>query len=322
MHFRHEAQKGCRHPQKMHISLSSGPSIWTLWYKRNACPVQVKQCLDRVFFTAAGGKGANQAVAAARLGIKTHMIGCVGDDVFGPQLIDGLRREAIIVDDVEVIGNTSSGIAVIQVERGGENAITVAPGANGLLADRRIQTNGSVIANASAVLLQLEIPIAAVESTLKIAREAGVLTVLDVAPVPPAGLPSSLFQVDVLSPNQHEAFLLTGIDVVDEASAREAAVSLLREGPGYVVIKMGRLGAYCAGEDIAPFHVPAFETEVVDTTAAGDAFTAALAVSLTEGASMKEAVRFGCAAGALAVSQIGAQQAMPRRHEVDARLGL
>ncbi len=273
------------------------------------------------FFTAPGGKGANQAVAAARLGIKTHMVGCVGDDVFGRQLLDGLRHEGISVDDVEVLGRTASGIAVIQVDGRGENAITVAPGANGSLTGHRIKSLSELISNAHAVLLQLEIPIEAIESTLAVAHEAGVLTVLDVAPVPPAGLPPSLFQVDVLSPNQHEAFLLTGIEVIDTESAREAALSLMNRGARHVVIKMGKLGALGAGEGVSPFHVPAFDAEVIDTTAAGDAFTAALAIGLTEGASLKEAVCFGCAAGALAVSRMGAQQAMPRRHEVDTLLG-
>ena len=268
------------------------------------------------FGTTPGGKGANQAVAASRLGGRTYLVGRVGKDAFGQQLLEALASDAVDVSNVAICDDMSTGIAVIQVDAAGENAITVAAGANGLLRPGQVEKAVELFEKADALLLQLEIPLDTVEKTVSLAKSAGLLTVLDPAPAPAKGLPAPLFEVDVLTPNQSEAAALSGIEVYDTGSARRAAGVLRDKGVRNVIVKMGGAGALCVGER-GEYYAPAFPVNVVDTTAAGDAFSAALAIGFAEAMPIEEAMRFACAAGALAVTKPGAQKAMPFREEVE-----
>lgn len=269
------------------------------------------------FRTLPGGKGANQAVAVARLGGRATMIGCVGDDVFGAHLRQGLRGEGVDIRHVTVIPKSSSGVAVIGVEASGQNSIAIASGANERLRPADLRRLASVIASADALLLQLEIPLDTAAAALRIARRHHVPTVLDCAPVPPDGLPDTFREVDILSPNQSEATLLTGMPCHTTAEAVAIADALIhRYDPGVVVVKMGELGAVAHAGIGDAMVTPAYPVEAIDTTAAGDAFTAALTLRLAEGANLGQAMPFACAAGAIAATRLGAQNSMPKRTEV------
>jgi ribokinase len=268
-----------------------------------------------------GGKGANQAVASARLGGRTAMIGRVGDDGFGEALVDSLRRNAVRTDAVLGTTNCSSGVALIGVEDSGENAITIIGGANARLGEEDVRRHEDLIASTGAVLLQLEVPLPTVGAAVEIAARHGVLTVLDTAPAPAEGLPDALYHVDVISPNQTEAEVLTGVAVKGLNEAEQAANILQARGAKTVVIKMGAQGALLLDASGDTRHVPTQPVKVVDTTAAGDAFTAALTLALVEGRPGFEAVAFGCAAGSLAATRLGAQPAMPTLDEVRAFMG-
>ena len=210
----------------------------------------------------------------------------------------------------------SSGVALIGVEATGANAIIVIAGANGWLTPHDVESRADVIAAADALIVQLETPLDTVATAIRLAREAGVRTILDPAPAPAGPLPAELLAVEILSPNQTEAEALTGTAVHDVASARIAARRLRELGAKAVVLKLGELGAYVLDEAGREELVPARTASVVDTTAAGDAFTAGLAIALAEGKSLPEATHFGCAAGTLACTKFGAQPAMPSRDEV------
>ncbi len=264
-----------------------------------------------------GGKGANQAVAAAQLGARCEMVGRVGDDVFGGQLIAALRERGVATDYVRSTSACSSGVALIHVEASGENSITIVAGSNGRMTPMDLETLEPVLAQSNVLLLQLEIPEETVAAAIQIARRNGVYSILDTAPAPTNGLPEALYAVDLLTPNQHEAQALTGIEVVDEVSATRAARILHDRGARRVVIKMGAAGAFALDENGQTQMVPSFPVQAVDTTAAGDAFTAALGVALAEGRELVAATRFACAAGALATTVFGAQPAMPDRSQVE-----
>ena len=272
--------------------------------------------------TIPGGKGANQAVAAARLGAGVTMIGAVGNDGYGPALLDGLRKESINVDHVAVEDGVSSGVAIIHVDKSGENTISVVPGSNASLTRDTVQSRKEQIAGSDMVLLQLEVPMDTIEEAITVAKAEDTPVILDPAPAPAGVFPDLLYNVDVLTPNQSETLALTGIRVVDRASATLAGLVLIDRGARYVVIKAGELGAYIITSGSEAFHIPVYPSSVVDTTAAGDAFSAALALALAEGKPLVEATRWACAAGSIAVSRAGAQPAMPRREEVDAMVDL
>jgi ribokinase len=269
---------------------------------------------DLQFIT--GGKGANQAVAAARLGATVSLFGRLGDDAFATTLRAGLRDNG--VDDTHVLHTpgVSSGVAWISVDDAGANAITVIPGANGCVTADDVARWSAAIVACDVILLQLEIPLPAVAAVVQLARQHHRRVVLDVAPVPPEPLPDDLWLVDVLSPNQTEAELLTEVVVDSVNAAKQAAAMLLDRGPRSVVLKLGELGALIAERDGSPEYVPACPVTPVDTTAAGDAFTAAVGVVLAEGRALSEAARFGCAAGTCATLKLGAQPAMPSRADV------
>ena len=269
----------------------------------------------RAFFTASGGKGANQAVACARLGTPTRLIGRVGEDVFGGTLLNNLRGYGVDVSGVLIEPGQSSGIAMIAVDDAAENTIIIVPGTNGVIGQADIARLEAVIDRARVLLLQLEIPMDAVIAAARLARERGVTVILDPAPALP--LPDELYAlVDVLTPNETEASALVSFALRDENDVRRAARVLLERGARLVVVKLGSRGAYWSDGATEQF-APAFRVESVDTVAAGDAFNGALAVALAEGLPFAEAMRWGLAAGALAVTKAGAQPSMPTRAEVE-----
>ena len=271
------------------------------------------------FLTYPGGKGANQAVAAARMGAATAMVGRVGDDVFGPQLIETLRDSGIKVDGVAVAQDTTSGIAVINIDESAQNQIIQILGANDTCGDAEAVRVGQALVNASTLLLQLEV---SVDLSLKVAKEAfeqGKTVILDPGPV--RHIPSEFFAYcSVITPNETEAQALVGFPVVDRTSAAQAAEQLLARGVGIAVVKLGAQGVYFANADGGDFVTP-FQVNAIDSVAAGDAFNGALAVSLAEGATLEQSVRMAAAAGALAVTKSGAQDSMPYRKEVEGLLG-
>lgn len=275
----------------------------------------------RDFVTAPGGKGANQAVAAARLGAEVAMIGRVGRDAFGARLLDDLRGSGVDAEAVEMLDEAPTGVAVITVDDAGENSIIIVAGANGRLTPADVEASSQAIASADVLLLQLEVPMETVEAAVRVARRHGTAVALDPAPMPDEGLGESLLGVDLLMPNRGEAQRLVGGGGGPGEPSEKLAASLRARGPAAVVLKLGGDGAIALGAEGEACHCPAFAVEVVDTTAAGDAFSAAVAVARAEGRSLEEAVRFGCAAGALTASKLGAQPALPTRSAVEARLG-
>ena len=266
------------------------------------------------FVTYAGGKGANQAVAVARMGARSAMVGRVGDDMFGPQLIELLRSAGVETGAVGVSEGVSSGIAVISVGEGGQNRIVQVLGANDTCGEEEFDAIAGLLPEASALLLQLETSVALSVRVAELAASVAVPVILDPGPVRP--VPPEFYQhVSVITPNETEAEALVGHPVTDLDAARAAADELLNRGAASAVIKLGALGAYWSdGNDGG--HVPPFPVTAVDTVAAGDAFNGAMAVALSEGRPLAEAVRWGCAAGALAVTKVGAQDSMPARETV------
>jgi ribokinase len=270
------------------------------------------------FATFPGGKGANQAVAAARLGAKVSLIGRVGADSFGDQLLDNARAEGVDVTGVGVDPDAATGVAMISVDKSGQNSIAVASGANFRLTADHVQRAWDRLVQVDVLVMPLEIPLETVIVAAELAKKSGARVVLN--PAPARSLPGRLLSlVDVIVPNEPEAAQLTGKSVHNHTEAKVAASSLLDSGVGSVVLTLGARGALILDgrQDtsteyyLAPHHV-----EVVDTTAAGDAFVAALAVALGEHKSLQEAAAFANAAGALTVTKSGAQPSLPLRAEV------
>ena len=259
-----------------------------------------------------GGKGANQAVAAARLGASVRMVGCCGPDEFGGRLRDAMDAEGIDVTGLRAVAGAASGLALITVDPAGENVIAVAPGANGLTGETEVAAAFS--APCDVLVLSAEIPVAALAAALREARGRGVLTVLNLAPVPDGADGLLADRPGWLVVNAHEAAALLGAEAGDEAQAREAAARLAGDA-GHVVITLGAAGAVLAGP-AGTAAVPGFEVPAVDTVGAGDAFVGALAVALAAGLEPAEAVRAACAAGAAATTRRGAQEGLPRPADV------
>ncbi|MDQ7840393.1 MAG: ribokinase [bacterium] len=280
-------------------------------------PERGETVMDGSFAVFSGGKGANQAVAAARLGASVVMVGRVGDDPFGAQMRAGLEQEGIDAAHVRATKGTASGVALITVDLAGHNTIVVASGANMRLTIADVDAAAEVIAESQVLLLQFEVPTEVVAHAAALAKRSGCRVVLDPAPAPadgslPEGLYRSLF---VINPNEVEARALTGIAVANDQGAAAAADRLLELGCQAAVIKRGVQGAFLA-VDATREAVPGIPVKAVDSTAAGDAFAGALAVALAEGRSLAEAVRFANAAGAMSVTRMGAQPSMPRREEL------
>lgn len=262
-----------------------------------------------------GGKGANQAVAAARLGADVSMVGRIGSDGFGQTLLAGLGSEGIDVSHVLKSTDVSSGLAVISVDDNGQNCITVIPGANGLLTPDDVLSAESVIAAADVLLLQLEIPLTAALQAASLARKHGVRIVLDPAPAR-LDLPTELLSANVLCPNEIEAEILTGLTITSIDDALAACERLQEGGAALSIVTLGSKGVVFCDRDQEACLVPPCAIDAVDTTAAGDAFAGAISVALAEGRSAIDAIRFASAGGALTATRHGAQQAMPRRDEI------
>lgn len=261
------------------------------------------------FSSTPGGKGANQAVACARLGANVTMIGCIGDDEMGRQLVNNLKKERVNTDYIEVIQNVSSGIASITVQEG-DNSIIVVPGANHCLTPHIIRRLESVIKKVDLILLSLEIPLETVETAVEIAHQNGIQVILN--PAPAVQLPHALVEkVTVLTPNEHELAIVFGKD-----SSKDFR-DLMASSPGRIVLTKGSEGAYYNTEDHKLVHVPSYRVEVVDTTGAGDAFNAGIALMLGQGKSISEATKYAVKIGAISVTKFGAQSGSPTKQEVE-----
>ena len=268
------------------------------------------------FRTIPGGKGANQAVAVARLGAESVFVGKVGDDDFGPALVQRLRECGVDTSHVWVDDDSPTGTAVIIINKDGQNSIVVTPGANGRVTLSEIDAIENDLQRLDMLLMQLEIPIETVVHVIRRAKAWGVPVILDAGP-PCSDPPDELFQVAVLSPNEDEAAALLGCTIGSLEDAESAAREMLSRGAGAVVLKLGEKGAMLATEEEC-LHVEAHKVNVVDTTAAGDAFTGALAVALAEGRSLRDATIMANKAGALATTKLGAQPSMPTREALHA----
>ncbi|MFB0766097.1 ribokinase [Aeromonas salmonicida] len=265
-----------------------------------------------------GGKGANQAVAAARLGAPVSFIARIGDDAIGQQMRQGFEQDGIDVSAVELDETLPTGIAIIYVSDEGENSIGISAEANGALSPAMVKRHEAMIADAHTLLLQLEVPLESVFEAAKLARSHGTRVVLNPAPAQP--LSSELLAlVDLITPNQTEAELLTGVKVSDEASAAQTAARFHQMGISDVMITLGSQGVYCSNARQQQL-IPGFRVEAVDTTAAGDTFNGALLAAELAGADFNAAVRFAHGAAALSVTKFGAQSSIPSKVEVDAFL--
>ncbi|MGQ5523049.1 ribokinase [Chitinimonas sp. PSY-7] len=266
------------------------------------------------FVTQPGGKGANQAVACARLGGNVAMIGRVGDDAFGCAMRASLVAEGIADKTVGVDAETASGVAMITVDDAAQNRISLALGANTKLAAEHLDAAAGLLDGAAMLVLQLEVPVATVLHAAKLAKEYRCPVLLN--PAPAAALPDEIWPlIDYLVPNESEAALLTGKPVTDVPTAAVAAEALLAKGVKHVLITLGSKGVFVATDKFSQ-HLPAFPVEAVDTTGAGDTFIGGFSVGLAEGKSLQDAARLGQRAAALGVTRHGAQSSIPRRVEL------
>lgn len=267
------------------------------------------------FYGAFGGKGANQAVAAARAGGHVSFVGRLGQDGDGDAIAEQLVKEKIDLSGVGRTEKRPTGVALIMVDRSGNNAIAVAPGSNLLLAPEDLQPLAALFERADILLVQMEIPMPTVTAALKMAKARRLKTILN--PAPAAAFPKeTLSLVDILTPNESEAALLAGREAVNPDAAVTAAEELVRTGARDVVVTLGARGA-CWVRAVGVEHFPPYRVKAVDATGAGDAFNGALACAVAEGKPLVEAIPFACAAGAIAVTRRGAQTSLPRRGEIE-----
>ncbi len=291
-----------------------GSSNTDMTVKTKALPLPGETVLGGEFVMGPGGKGANQAVAACRLGGDVSFICKVGRDVFGDNARRQYEGEGLDISGV-LYSEKPSGVALITVDESAENCIVVASGANGDVTEEDIEKSRAAIEAADILLLQLEIPIPAVLKAAKIASEAGAYVVLN--PAPMAELPEEIWPcISLITPNETELAIFSGQTVTDEASASEAVKALQSKGVKDVIVTMGSKGSLiCNGE--GRDFVPARRVKAVDTTGAGDTYSGALCVALSEGKTLKQAAEFATAASALQVQKMGAQNAMPYRKDLD-----
>jgi ribokinase len=295
-----------------------GSSNTDLIIKATRIPKPGETILGGEFARAAGGKGANQAVAAARAGGAVTFIARIGRDANGEAALAGFATDDIDVKHVVRDPTRPSGVALILVDQNGENSIAVASGANDKLSPADVLEAKDAFRRAQVVLLQLETPLSTVVASAKLAAVAGVRVVLNPAPARP--LPAQLLKlIYLLTPNQSEAELLTGVTVSNKATAARAADKLLARGVQNVIITLGARGAFVAGK-VSRHLMPGFKVAAVDATGAGDVFNGALVVALAEGRSLPEAARFASAAAAISVTRFGAQPSAPTRPEIEAVL--
>lgn len=295
-----------------------GSSNTDLVIKAARIPKPGETILGGEFARAAGGKGANQAVAAARAGGAVTFIARVGRDSNGEAALTGFVADGINVKHVVHDPTRPSGVALIFVGKNGENSIAVASGANDKLSPADVRQAKAAFRRVRVVLLQLETPLKTVEASIALAAAVGVRVVLNPAPARP--LPAQLLKcIYLITPNQSEAELITGVAVTSETTAAQAADKLLARGVQNVIITMGARGAFMAGKNLRQL-MPGFKVTAVDATGAGDVFSGALVVALAEGRSLPEAARFASAAAAISVTRFGAQPSAPTRQEIEAVL--
>ncbi|WP_028481648.1 ribokinase [Pseudovibrio exalbescens] len=272
------------------------------------------------YSTSLGGKGCNQAVAARKLGSETTLIGRVGKDGFGQIALDALASYDVPLANVLVDADNSTGIAVIGVDANAENCITVVGGANMAVTDEDVARAKGALTTAKILMLQLEIPVETCASAAQLAQKTGATVIFDPAPAPSQGLPDGFLKhVDVVTPNETETHILTGILPTNESEARQAAEKLHEQGVAAAIVKLGAHGVYYSGYGERGFIKP-FSVKSIDSVAAGDCFNGGLAHALHEGQSFSSAVRFAAACGALATTKIGAAPAAPTADEVAALL--
>ena len=291
-----------------------GSSNMDLVVKSTRIPAVGETILGGDFIMAPGGKGANQAVAAAKLGAQVYFIAKLGDDIFGQQSLNNFKKEGVNTTYVVQTNEAPSGVALIMVDQKGSNSIVVAPGANQKLSPEDVKKAESDIASSGAVVAQLEVPLETIECAAQLANSFKVSFILD--PAPAQKLSAELLKmIDVLTPNETEAQILTDTEVTDEKSARRASDKLLSSGVKTVILTMGEQGFLLADTEKTEF-VTARKVQAVDSTAAGDAFTGSLAVGLAEGKTVSQAASFANYVAALSVTKMGAQPSMPTLQEV------
>lgn len=286
--------------------------------KTKALPLEGQTVLGGDFVIAAGGKGANQAAQAARLGVDVVFVARIGRDYFGDRSIGNFKKARINTDYIIRDTKMHSGAALIVVDKRGNNQIVVAPGSNGFLSASDVNKARGAIRRSKALLLQLEIPLEAVEKAVDVADRTKTKVILNPAPFRRLDK-GFLRRVDVLVPNETEAQGFSGIKIRDVNSALRAARFILKEGCRSVIITLGSLGCVVVGGDSAE-HLPAPKVKVIDTTAAGDSFCGALAVSIAEGKDLIAAAHFANSCAAISVTRFGAQPSLPTRREINRSL--
>jgi len=292
-----------------------GSSNTDMVIKADKFPLPGETVLGGKFFMNPGGKGANQAVTAARLGGNVTFITKIGNDIFGRQALQQFQREKIETKYVTIDAEQPSGVALINVDGKGENCISVAPGSNSQLKPSDIETALESMDKDTIVLLQLEIPLPTVDYVIRESYKRGLKVVLN--PAPAQTLPADIFSLlYLITPNETEAELLTGIRVIDTDSAQKAAYKLQELGVTNVIITLGAKGAYLHAGSISGL-IPAPQVTAADTTAAGDCFNGALTVALSEDRPLEEAVSFACKAASISVTRMGAQASIPYRKEIE-----
>lgn len=291
-----------------------GSSNTDMTIKSDNLPLPGQTILGGRFVMGPGGKGANQAVAAKRLGGNVEFICKVGHDIFGKNAADGYKKEGIDISHI-LYSKEPSGVALILVDKTGENVISVAPGANGDLSVEDIESIANVIKEANYLILQLEIPTDAVIRAAKIAHEAGVYVILN--PAPACKLPNELFQyISLITPNQTETELMTGVKLINEQSFITAVENFNRMGVKDVIITLGSKGSLVCYDGKNEF-VPAIKVDAVDATAAGDTFCGAVCVALSQGKNLKEAAVLATKAASLTVQKMGAQDSIPSINDIN-----
>ncbi|MEI3605218.1 ribokinase [Pseudogracilibacillus sp. SE30717A] len=277
-------------------------------------PAGGETTMGESFFTNPGGKGANQAFSAATIGGNVTMLGCVGDDLFGEQLLINLKNIGVNTEYIQKIDGETSGIAMITVDQNGENSIIVAPAANNKVTPQYITLHEHVIKRAKAILIQLEIPFESVEKSIEIAKKYHVPVLLD--PAPAQELPDHMLtKIDYILPNETELEQLTNRKIVDQKTAIQASQLLISKGVKTVISKLGKDGVIICQNDRAEW-IKGYDVHAIDTTGAGDAFAGAFATKLVAGLDVKSSAKYANAVGALTVTKKGAQSAMPNKEDV------